>query len=277
MSTAFHPQTDGQMERINQTIEHFLRTYCNYEQSNWSEMLPMAEYAYNNSKHASTKITPFYSNYGYEARTNWPTEVQFHNPGSELYVHYTVEVYRRLEQQLEETKEKMGQYYDRKRRPAPQYKIGDLVMLNGSNIWTKRQCRKLDDKMYGPFKIIKVGGNKRWCRLELPPTWKIHPAFNIALLEPYWGDPLEREVPPIEADDGGWTHESIVASGPTDNDHRKHVFLVKWSGYSHDVNTWESWEHLNEIAPELITEYYTKNPVMEKDSRWEPQGKKPLL
>jgi hypothetical protein len=188
-----------------------------------------------------------------------------------------VEVYRRLETQLEATKEKMGQYYDRKRRPAPQYKVGDLVMLNGSNIRTKRQCRKLDDKMYGPFKIIKVGGNKRWCRLELPPTWKIHPAFNVALLEPYRGDPLEREVPPIEVDDGGWTPESIVASGPTDNDHRKHVFLVKWSGYSHDENTWESWEHLNDVAPELITEYYTKNPAMEKDSRWRSQGKKSLV
>ena len=63
MSTAFHPQTDGQTERLNQTIEHFLRTYCNYEQDNWSEMLAMAEYAYNNSKHATTKITPFYANY----------------------------------------------------------------------------------------------------------------------------------------------------------------------------------------------------------------------
>jgi transposase InsO family protein len=87
MSTAFHPQTDRQTERLNQTIKNFLYTYCNYEQDNWREMLALAEYTYNNSKHSTTKITPFYANYGSELRTTWPTETQFKNPGSELYVH----------------------------------------------------------------------------------------------------------------------------------------------------------------------------------------------
>jgi len=77
MSTAFHPESDGQTERINQVIESYLRSYCNYEQNDWASMLAMAEYAYNNSKHSSTKISPFYANYGFEPRTNWPTEIQF--------------------------------------------------------------------------------------------------------------------------------------------------------------------------------------------------------
>jgi len=59
MSTAFHPQTDGQTERINQVIEAYLRSYCNYEQNDWAEMLGMAEFAYNNSKHSAMKISPF--------------------------------------------------------------------------------------------------------------------------------------------------------------------------------------------------------------------------
>jgi len=85
MSTAYHPQTDGQTERINEVIESYLRSYCNYEQNDWASMLAMAEYAYNNSKHSSTKIPPFYTNYGFEPRTTWPTEIQFKNPASELY------------------------------------------------------------------------------------------------------------------------------------------------------------------------------------------------
>jgi hypothetical protein len=101
-------------------------------------MLAMAEYAYNNSKHSTTKIRPFYANYGYKPRTNWPTETQFKNPGSELYAHYMVEVHRKLESQLEQSGKRMGEYYDRKRKPAPQYKVDDLVMLDGRNIRTKR-------------------------------------------------------------------------------------------------------------------------------------------
>ena len=231
-------------------------------------MLAMAEYAYNNSKHSTTKITPFYANYGYEPRTNWPTETQFKNPGSELYGHYMVEVHKKLENQLEKSGEKMGEYYDRKRKPAPQYKIDDWVMLDGRNIRTKRQCRKLEDKLYGPFQISKVGSNKRWCRLKLPETWKIHPAFHVSLLEPYKGDIKERVIHPVEADNEGWIPEAIIASGPTDDDHRKHVFLTKWENYTHDENTWESYEHLQEVSPELINAYYEKHPEIEKDKRW---------
>jgi len=88
MSTAFHPQTDGQTERLNQLIEAYLRSYCNYEQNDWAEMLEMAEFAYNNSKHSATKISPFYPNYRYEPRTNWRMEIQFGNPALEMYGHY---------------------------------------------------------------------------------------------------------------------------------------------------------------------------------------------
>jgi len=60
MCTAYHPLTDGQMERINQVIESYLRSYCNFEQNDWASLLAMAEYAYNNCKHSSTKMSPIY-------------------------------------------------------------------------------------------------------------------------------------------------------------------------------------------------------------------------
>ena len=68
-STAFRPQANGQTDRINQTLEHYLRQYCNYEQHDWYEMLPLAEYSYYNSVTTATQISPFYVNYGFHTRT----------------------------------------------------------------------------------------------------------------------------------------------------------------------------------------------------------------
>jgi len=116
MSTAYHPQTDGQTERINQVIEFYLRSYCNYEQNNWASMLAMAEYAYNNSKHSSTKISPLYANYGFEPRTTWPTEIQFRNPASELYGHYMTSIHTKLKGRLSEAMESMKKNYNKKRK-----------------------------------------------------------------------------------------------------------------------------------------------------------------
>jgi hypothetical protein len=161
MSTAFHPQTDGQTERLIQTIEHFLPTYCNYRPNNCSKILAMPEYVYNNSNHSATKITPFYTNYGFEPGTNWPTEIHFKNPASNLYCHYMVNVHQKLADQFEISQKKMGEYYNRKRKPAPQHRVDDWVMLDGRNICTKEQYCKMEDRIYAPFQISKVGSNKQ--------------------------------------------------------------------------------------------------------------------
>ena len=183
MSTAFHPQTDGQTERMNQLIEAHLGAYCNFEQNDWAEMLPMAEYAYNNPKHSATKITPFYANYGYEPRSSWPTEVQFRNPASGMYGHYMTSVYDKLRNQLEEVRETMSKYYNKKWKSIERFTKEDLEMLNGKNIRSKSRCKMSEDEVYGPFKILSVGHNGRYYKLELPTSWKIDPTFNISLLE----------------------------------------------------------------------------------------------
>jgi len=64
-STAFHPQSDGQTERVNQTLEQYLRIYCDNHQDDWAQLLPLAEFVYNNTQSASTKVSPFFANYGY--------------------------------------------------------------------------------------------------------------------------------------------------------------------------------------------------------------------
>src|SRR5882672_2902721 len=64
-TSGYHPEGDGQTERTNQTLEQYLRVYCNYQQDNWSELLPLAEFTYNNTPSATTSITPFFANKGY--------------------------------------------------------------------------------------------------------------------------------------------------------------------------------------------------------------------
>ena len=64
-STAYHPQTDGQTERTNQIVEQYLRIYCSYQQDDWSSFLPLAEFAYNNTSHSATQVSPFFANKGY--------------------------------------------------------------------------------------------------------------------------------------------------------------------------------------------------------------------
>jgi len=92
MPSSFHPQIDGQMQRVHQTLECYLRNYCNYELDNWEEMLPIAEYAYNNSLHSTVKMIPFFANYGSHPRTNWPTTEFSGNPTSQNYIQWMTSV-----------------------------------------------------------------------------------------------------------------------------------------------------------------------------------------
>jgi transposase InsO family protein len=273
MSTAYHPQTDGQTERINQVIESYLRSYCNFEQNDWAAMLAMAEYAYNNSKHSATKISPFYANYGFEPRTTWPTEIQFRNPAAELYGHYMTGVHQKLKQRLEEATESMRKHYNKRRKDIVPFKKGDLVMLNGKNIRAKHRCKKLEDKMLGPFEVESVENNNRYCKLKLPDHWKLHPVFNIELLERYKGTDPKKQVIEIEADGEEWMMESIIASGPSDNNRKEHVFLVKWKGFSDEENTWETYGNVTEHDNELLKDYYKRNPAIERDGRFDRKSK----
>jgi hypothetical protein len=236
-------------------------------------MLAMAEYAYNNSKHSVTKISPIYANYGFEARTSWPTEIQFRNPASEMYGHYMTEVHKRLKERLEDAIEAMKKHYNKRRKEVVPFKKGELVLLNGRNIRAKHRCKKLEDKMLGPFEILSVGSNNRYCKPKLPEHCKLHPVFNIDLLEQYKGTDPKNQVIEIEADGEDWVMETIVASGPTDHNPKQHVFLGKWQGYAQEENTWETYENVVEHHKELLKEYYARNSGIARDERFGKQIK----
>jgi len=107
MSTAFHPQTDGQTERLNQTIEVYLRSFVNFEQDNWVDLLPMAEFAYNNSVTTATGISPFYANFGFNPTATNPAAANSLNPASKVYAHWMHTVHEGTKRSLTETQERM--------------------------------------------------------------------------------------------------------------------------------------------------------------------------
>jgi len=114
MSTGYHPQTDGQTERTNQVLEGYLRTFVNYDQNHWYQLLPLAEHAYNNSATNAHKITPFFANYGFHPQMEWMKEREAHKPGATLYAHWMQDIHQQAKQTLENTRESMQKYYDRK-------------------------------------------------------------------------------------------------------------------------------------------------------------------
>jgi hypothetical protein len=147
--TLFHSQTDEQTERVNQTLEHYLRTFINYNQDNWYSLLPLAEFADNNSVTQATKLTPPFTNYGYHPNTIWTTSEESKNPTSKAYTNWIKATHDRAMQALEKTKDNMSKYYNQHHQPQPEYELGDEVLLNTKNIQTVRLTRKLAPKLYG--------------------------------------------------------------------------------------------------------------------------------
>ena len=158
MSTAFHPQTDGQSEILNQILEQYLRTFCNYHQDDWLELLPFAKFSYNNSTNASMKMTLFYASYGQHPRSVWLSDIQEKCVAGNEYVNCLEEIREELRTTLLDAQECMRRQYDGKREPQPNFQVGDKVMLNAKNIQTLQPSKKLDHRMRGPWTIIKRVG-----------------------------------------------------------------------------------------------------------------------
>jgi len=123
MSTTFHPQTDGQTEQLNQTIEAYLRAFISKEQDDWVCLLPMAEFAYNNSVTIGNGMSPFYANYGFHPVAMDPASTEPLNPASKVYAHWMHTVHNESWKGLEEAQERMRWYMDPNWKEPPAYHI----------------------------------------------------------------------------------------------------------------------------------------------------------
>jgi hypothetical protein len=275
MSTAFHPQSDGQTERINEILEVYLRHYCSFQQDDWAELLPLAEHAYNTAVSETTKMSPFFANYGYQPETQWvrPSENEENaNPASELLIARWQGIWNHLQENIHNAQQRMAKWYNAKVKDQPSFKVGDMVMIDARHFATKRPSKKLDHKKIGPVRITALIG-KRAVRVELPPSMKQHNVFNVMTLEPYRTSKIpgrRQEPPPPEEIEGEnfWVVESIAKSR-TNGKSKKVEYLVFWQGYAPEEATWEPWENLegDEAVESLVKEFHRRYPKQVKDPR----------
>jgi len=250
VSTAYHPQTDGETERVNRELETYLRIFCKRIPEGWDKHLPMAEFAYNGRPHSVTKQTPFYLMYGSEP-TGFPMAFPKTNvPAVEervaklLKARDDARAAHELARQVQ---------IKRSKKNSPPFNKGDLVWLDARNLNRGYQFQKMASLREGPFKITEVLGPVTY-KLQLPIQWKIHNVIHGNRLTPYRETDVHGKnfpEPPPDLINGEEEYEVDLIK-----DHRKrgrsYQYLVVWKGYSDE--TWEPESNLKN-ASEVLQSY----------------------
>src|SRR5713101_1775796 len=183
LSTAYHPQTDGQTEHLNQELEQFLQAFCNMRQSDWVPLLPFAEFAHNSHIHSTIERTPFKALMGFTPHS-LPT--QFNSP-STPFISKHLDFLSHLRSDVLATQKIASQTWNSNSHPIP-YQIGDQVWLKGKNLQTSFPSYKLAPCCHRHFKITSIIQGTS-CKLNLLSSWKIHPVFHTSFLSPYHETP----------------------------------------------------------------------------------------
>ena len=267
-STAFHPQTDGNTERVNRVMEDMLRHYVHADQTDWDSWLPMIEFAINNSWHSSITNTPFFLNFGRHPRSptefvllaaNRGREPDDRVPAVKSMIQNMHDAISDAKRCLHAAQQRQKAYADIRRRDV-EFKVGDQVLLSTRNLTMKMVgSAKLMPKYLGPFTISRKINQVAY-ELDLPPCMKIHNVFHVSLLNTYRSDGSVHPPPPPTLVDGELEYEveRILLhrdKHPVRGYKIKREFLIKWLGYGPEHNTWEPEANLKN-CPELLSEYW---------------------
>lgn len=258
LSTAFHPQTDGQTENMNRTLEDMLRHYIGSDHNDWDVLLPLAEFAVNNSFQSSIGMTPFFCNYGRHPHTPLTRELQSAIPEAALMADAILEAQDKAKKALLAAQSRQKTAHDKRHVPVI-FKTGQQVLLNTRNLkfkhpQNKKLARKLLPKFVGPFPVECMVG-KAAVRLTLPPAYRIHNTFHVSLIHAYRSDGRV-QPPPISILDQDPTCpvERVLLHRPCKPGSKKLEFLVKWAGRGPEHNEWLP--ELNFTESVLLDEYW---------------------
>lgn len=247
-------------------MERYLRAFCIYGQDNWTEILPLAEFAANNLESATTKMTPFYATRGYHPRMNFdPVDLSASGACERLLTQRAADISERMAkamqfviEQTREAQEAQSIAANRYRKDV-RYTVGNRVWLSTKNIQTERESKKLDHKMIDPFRVTELIGSA--CRQALPTSMKIHDVFHTAVLRKDPDNPIHGQInappPPVVVLPGAeeWEVEQILDAKKVRGVLK---FKVAWKGYPPD----ETWYNANgfENSPDLVTTLYDCYP-----------------
>jgi hypothetical protein len=260
LSTAYHPSTDGVTERVIQTLKQYLRNFIEYQQSDWADYIPFAEFAYNNSMHSSIQMSPFRANYGYDFNLTFNYNTEGSVPAVGERLNKINEIHQQLKLSLQLASDIQKRYADKLRKAAPEFKIGNKVWLLTINIKTTRPNASLDYKRVGPFTILEKIGDLNY-RLQLPESMqRMHDVFHVSILEKFHPNEIEtrkmNEPPPIIINnEEEYEVEKILDSRIKRN---QVEYLIDWKGYGIDERCWVNEKEIN--AKKLIEEFHRENP-----------------
>lgn len=253
LSTAYHPQSDGQTEVINRVLEQYLRCFVHDHPSSWFPYLALAEWCYNTSRHSGSGLTPFEITYGKPP----PTIMDYIHGATKNEAVHTVLVERqalhsKLQQRLRKAQELMKKYADAKREDIT-FEVGQWVYVKlkpgRQTSITAQRHPKLSKRFFGPFQILERIGSVAY-RLQLPPESRIHPVFHSSLLRPHYDAlPATDKDWPLQTQDQQPlrkplcfldSHFDSTTTPPT------RWVLTQWVGEPPEDTTWESWPELRE-------------------------------
>ncbi|KAI3762610.1 hypothetical protein L1987_53047 [Smallanthus sonchifolius] len=261
MSTAYHPQTDGQSKRTIQTLEDMLRACAIDFGGNWDTRLPLAEFSYNNSYHTSIKAAPFEALYGRKCRSPlcWAEVGDKHLTGPEIIQETTDKIFK-IKDRLKAARDRQKSYADNRRKPL-EFQVGDRVMLKVSP-W-KGVARfgnrgKLNPRYVGPFEILARVGPVAY-KLKLPQELSnVHDTFHVSNLKKCLSDDT-LIIPPDEIHIDNKLHfveEPIeVTDWKVQRTRRSRIKLVKvrWNSKRGPEYTWEREDKMKAKYPSLFT------------------------
>ncbi|WVZ76417.1 hypothetical protein U9M48_024394 [Paspalum notatum var. saurae] len=260
-SSAYHPQTSGQVERVNQILEDMLRACALTYSTKWEECLPLAEFAYNNSYQKSLEMAPFEALYGRRCRTplNWS------EPGERLIfgpdlVTQAEEQVKFIHSNLKRAQSRQKSYSDKRRRPLV-FEVNDHVYLRVSPMKGVHRFGvkgKLAPRYVGPFKITEQCGPVAY-RLELPPHLAaVHDVFHVSQLKKCLRVPEEAvDTSQIQIEpDLTYEERPIKILDQKQRATRRRAinfYKVQWSNHSEEEATWEQEEYLQTKYPGFLS------------------------
>ena len=259
LSSAFHPQSNGQTERTNQTLEQYLLCFITHLQDDWLDHLPTAEFSYNNAEHSSTHYSPFYANTGLHPAFIPRLPITSTLPAVAERLANLQEAQENISNNLLEAQRRFKRATDKRRRPAPDFQIGDQVWLSTRNLRLKVPAQKLGQKYMGPFRISgRI--NEVTFRLDLPHSIRVHPVFHCSLLKPFVENTFPGRHPPPPPPVRVQGEEEYIVSKILDSRlHRGKIqYLISWKGYPPEDNSWEPEENIH--APRLVREFHLSHP-----------------